>query len=83
MQPQIERLADHGVMHRRVHNDIHGHEVGDFAVHGFEVGEYRGPRAYELFGFCGRQLGVVAPDVAYGDQLYIVKRGFGECCQAV
>ena len=25
VQPQIERLADHGVMHRWVHHDIYGH----------------------------------------------------------
>ena len=31
-----------------------------------DEGEHRGPLAHELFGFYGRQLGVVAPDVAYG-----------------
>ena len=52
-------------------------------MHGFQIGEHRGPLAHEFFGFGGRQLGVVAPDVAYGDELYVVKRGFGEGSQAV
>ena len=83
VQPQIQRLAHYRVVYARIHDDVHGVQIGDLVFHFLQIGKNFGPLAQELLGFIGSQLGVIAPDIAYGGQFDVVERRFVQFCQAV